>query len=418
MLPSSALVKQRRSIDIRRRAPTSSNIVSGHCARIALDGAVLRGLSPERVSRNEGVFVLFRPSADRRMVSLGATADKDGRVRRNLAIGKTARYRPRIGVLMELRMYCAYNQTRECFLGLEVAAGDFSYRTLSKQGALTIKPNEGLWLTPFRGMPDSGITAPVDLIYLDMNCSVIDLVESFPADRSTSPNAATETVLVLPSRSIFSSETRVGDQLVLCVAEEMQHRLERLSSEGSECSAVSAVIRPMQKPLESGDEGLAALKEQSQAEGIRSESLLEKPQPNSEKGRFGSPKNWLRRWWSTELRQAPRQFAPALEAFYWNGLPPSPHDIRDISSKGLYLVTDDRWYPGTLVLMTLQEKDGPVEGTEHAISVRVRAVRCGEDGVGLQFVVANDDKLQDRLQVNETGRKELEDFLRRLEKLK
>jgi len=103
-----------------------------------------------------------------------------------------------------------------------------------------------------------------------------------------------------------------------------------------------------------------------------------------------------------------------LEAFYWNGLPPDPHEIRDISRKGLYLITDDRWYPGTLVLMTLQEKGGPVEDTEHAISVRVRVVRSDDDGVGLQFVVANEDKSQDRLQAIEIGRKELENFLRRL----
>jgi hypothetical protein len=318
---------------------------------------------------------------------------------------------------MEL-MYCAYNQTRECFLGLEVAAGDFSYRTLSKQGALTIKHNDGLWLTPFRGMPDSGVTSPVDLIYLDKDCSVIDLVESFPAVRAISAKATTETVLVLPAHSILYSETRVGDQLVLCGLEEMPRRLERLSAEVTEGSAAPRAVLLMQKPFESRAERIAAPKEPSEAEGIRSGSLLEKPRPNPDKGRFGSPKNWLRRWWSTELRQAPRHPAPGLEAFYWNGLPPSPHDIRDISSKGLYLVTDERWYPGTLVLMTLQHKDGPAEGTEHVLSVRVRAVRCGEDGVGLQFLVANEDKLQDRLQVNETGRKELEDFLRRLQEMK
>jgi hypothetical protein len=315
---------------------------------------------------------------------------------------------------MELRMHCAYNQTRECFLGFEVAAGDFSYQMLSKQGALTIKPNEGLWLTPFRGIPNSGVNLPVDLIYLDKDCCVIDLIESFPVVRAFSPKAATETVLVLPTHSISLSETRVGDQLVLCVPEEMRNRLERISGEGAENGGAPRAVFLMQKSLESGAERLATSQEPSEAEDITSGSSLKKHRSNSEKGCFGLPKNWLRRWWSTELRQVPRHPAPGLKAFYWNGLPPSPHDIRDISSKGLYLVTDDRWYPGTLVLMTLQDKNGPVDRTEHAISVRVRAVHCGEDGVGLQFVVANEDKSQDRLQVNETSRKELEDFLRRL----
>jgi len=315
---------------------------------------------------------------------------------------------------MELRMYCAYNQTRECFLGLEVTAGDFSYGMLSKQGTLTIRPNEGLWLTPFRGMPDSGLVTPVDLICLDKDCCVVDLVESFPAIRGISPKAATATVLVLPAHSIFSSETGIGDQLVLCVAEEMQHRLERLSREESEGGGAPAAVLTLQNPLGSRAERLAAPEVLSEAEGTRSGTLPSRSRHNSENGRFASPKNWLRRWWSTELRQAPRHAAPGLEAFYWNGLPPDPHEIRDISRKGLYLITDDRWYPGTLVLMTLQEKGGPVEDTEHAISVRVRVVRSDDDGVGLQFVVANEDKSQDRLQAIEIGRKELENFLRRL----
>jgi hypothetical protein len=33
---------------------------------------------------------------------------------------------------MELQRLCAYNQTRECFLGLEVAAADLSYAGLKE----------------------------------------------------------------------------------------------------------------------------------------------------------------------------------------------------------------------------------------------------------------------------------------------
>ena len=31
---------------------------------------------------------------------------------------------------MELRKHCAYNRTRECFLGLEIAAADVPYESL------------------------------------------------------------------------------------------------------------------------------------------------------------------------------------------------------------------------------------------------------------------------------------------------
>lgn len=148
----------------------------------------------------------------------------------------------RIGVRMELRTYCAYNQTRESFLGLEVAAGDLSYKSLSCEGALTLRPNEGLWLRPFRGIPDSGVTAPVDLIFLDKECRVIDMAESFPVNRSGAGGQDADTLLVLPSHSIFSSDTQKGDQFVLCVPEEMPRRLERLCDSGREAPPASGEI--------------------------------------------------------------------------------------------------------------------------------------------------------------------------------
>ena len=69
---------------------------------------------------------------------------------------------------------------------------------------------------------------------------------------------------------------------------------------------------------------------------------------------------------------------PGLAAYYWTGAAPKAHSIRDISSTGLYVVTEERWYPGTLILMTLQEPKGE-ESVEHSISVHSRAVRWGND---------------------------------------
>ena len=317
---------------------------------------------------------------------------------------------------MELRMYCAYNQTRECFLGLEVTTGDFSYHALSREGALTIKPNEGLWLTPFRGLPESGVTAPVDLIYLDKDCRVIDLVESFPGSRPTYSTSTPESLLVLPAHSIFLSETKVDDQFVLCVAEEMQRRLERLSGKETEAGGMPRTSFAIAKPADSACSGIPAVESQSEGVGQRTDPIRENAMPNPAKGRFGSPKSWLQRLWSLpEHRRSPRKAAPGLAAYYWNGLPPAAHDVRDISSTGLYLLTEDRWYPGTMVLMTLQDKDGPDNSEEDAIAVNVRAVRRGNDGVGLEFVVTDGRNSKD-LYVKESDRKKLERFLQRLKR--
>jgi hypothetical protein len=90
---------------------------------------------------------------------------------------------------------------------------------------------------------------------------------------------------------------------------------------------------------------------------------------------------------SSERRRASRKSAPRLAAFFWTGGAPVEHEIRDISATGLYLVTEERWYPGTLVMMTLQKRNEPADSPGRSIAVQSKAVRWGEDGVGLQFVV-------------------------------
>jgi hypothetical protein len=108
-----------------------------------------------------------------------------------------------------------------------------------------------------------------------------------------------------------------------------------------------------------------------------------------------------------------------LAAYYWNGAAPQAHGIRDISSTGLYLVTEERWYPGTLVLMTLQRTDVGEEIEERTIAVQSRAMRWGNDGVGLKFVLpdAQDVKRGHNLLTDGADRKALERFLQKLKKM-
>src|SRR5579859_5681565 len=99
--------------------------------------------------------------------------------------------------------HCAYNQTRECFLGLEVSAAEFSYANLedrlSERGLFS---GEGLWLNPFHGIPMTGLYAQLDLIYLDEECRVIEAVESYPTFLASPSRPRAESVLVLPAHSI------------------------------------------------------------------------------------------------------------------------------------------------------------------------------------------------------------------------
>jgi uncharacterized membrane protein (UPF0127 family) len=343
--------------------------------------------------------------AERIYGRLGADADKDA-----LLPGGT----------MESRTHCAYNQTRECFLGLEVTAADLSYQGIVElMATMSLRSGEGLWIVPFRGIPATGLPAPLDLIYLDEDCRVIDLVESFPTFRVSSSSPRAASVLVLPVHSIYSSQTQAGDQLVLCIAEEMEQRLERISNlRGDPAATVQSAVLLREKPLWSGGPGLLELESQAKEEATLSKRTHEMSlvQPGEMPPR--PPRTWLERWWSPDPRKAPREVLPGLAAYYWNGAAPEAHGIRDISTSGLYVVTEERWYPGTLVLMTLQRTDCGEEIEERSIAVQSRAVRWGNDGVGLKFVLPDekDIKRGHNMLTEGADKKALEKFLHKLKK--
>jgi hypothetical protein len=321
---------------------------------------------------------------------------------------------------MESQTYCAYNQTRECFLGLKVKAGDLSATHAAElMTGRPLKSGEGVWMKPFRGIPAVAMPAPLDLIYLDEECRVIDMAESFPTIQVSSSSPRPQSVLALPAHSIYSSQTQSGDQLVLCVAEEMERQLERLTSVGGEVEttpviAGAAMLR--EKPLWSGGPGLLELEDRDGQEKPAAEQThnMDLAFPGAKAVR--QQRNWFKRWWSPDPRKAPREKEPGLAAYYWNGATPVAHGVRDISSAGLYVVTEERWYPGTLVLMTLQRTDHGDEYAERSIAVQTRAVRWGPDGVGLQFVLAAEKDLRagKSATLDSAGRKEFDLFLEQL----
>lgn len=320
---------------------------------------------------------------------------------------------------MEPRLHCAYNQTRECFLGLEIEVLDLTYAALFKRmNSVALKSGEGLWITPFHGIPTSGLPAPLDLIYLDEECQVFDIVESFPTFQISASGQRPASVLALPAHSIYSSQTQPGDQILLCVAEEMQARLEGSSGSKSPITVQNAVLL-REAPLWSGGPGMVELESpatETQA-GKEQRHQMNLVKPGNKSAR--APKNWLERWWSPDPRKAPRETAPGIAAYYWNGAAPEAHGVRDISSTGIYVVTEERWYPGTLVLMTLQRTEDGEKTAERCISVLTRAVRWGQDGVGLQFVLddGKDPKqARNELTIEGADRREFERFLQQLKK--
>lgn len=326
---------------------------------------------------------------------------------------------------MAAEKLCAYNQTRECFLGLEIKLTDFTYADLKERvSSLALKSGQGLWLNPFAGLPEVGLRVVLDLLYLDEECRVTEVVESVPSFHVNASAVRPASVLALPAHSIYFSQTQPGDQLVVCAVGEMEQRLASLNNPSA--AARSAAAPPVihsaallrKNPLWSGGPGLLELEDRSGEENPAQDKphVMGLIQPGMKAAK--PPKKWVDRWWSPDPRKAPRDSVDSLAAYYWTGGPTEPHPIRDVSATGLYVVTEERWYPGTLVLMTLQITNGVEEIAERSITVHSRAVRWGNDGVGLQFVLARNQGARNHGGhiVEPAGKKDLDRFLHRLRK--
>jgi hypothetical protein len=99
-------------------------------------------------------------------------------------------------------------------------------------------------------------------------------------------------------------------------------------------------------------------------------------------------KHWLNPASSpSDRRRNSRRYVPGMVAHYFTGGAPKPHDVADISMTGMYLLTDDRWMPGTMIQMTLQKPCAQGE-KKQSINVLSRIVRRGSDGVAAEFVMS------------------------------
>jgi Flp pilus assembly protein TadG len=131
--------------------------------------------------------------------------------------------------------------------------------------------------------------------------------------------------------------------------------------------------------------------------------------------------NWFEKLVPGERRKAQRQETLPLVAYYWDGASPRAHPVRNISSAGFYLLTEQRWFPGTLVTMTLQRTDTGDSSPGRSIAVQSRVIRSDADGVGLAFVLPTtrsgteeSRRVQSLVMNGAADRKTLDQFLQML----
>jgi uncharacterized membrane protein (UPF0127 family) len=121
------------------------------------------------------------------------------------------------------RTLCVFNRNREAFLGLRVARADtLIMRLKGLLGRVRLKPDDGIWLTPSCGIHTIGMLFAIDVIYLDAANRVIHLIEHMGPFRISPIRIKCAGILELKSQAIYSSNTQIGDELLICAAEEIK----------------------------------------------------------------------------------------------------------------------------------------------------------------------------------------------------
>jgi hypothetical protein len=97
-------------------------------------------------------------------------------------------------------------------------------KALSEKNGVT--PDDGAWLISSRGAHTIGMPCAIDLIYLDSANRVLHLVEHLGPFRISPIKSKCASILALRSQAIYSSNTRVGDELLICTPEQIKDCVE------------------------------------------------------------------------------------------------------------------------------------------------------------------------------------------------
>lgn len=93
----------------------------------------------------------------------------------------------------------------------------------------------------------------------------------------------------------------------------------------------------------------------------------------------------LIRWICPDQRVANRHSMPPLIAYLGAVRSSrSQYKVGDVSVAGFYMITEERWIPGTAFPITLERTDDAGRG--ETLTVKATVVRESEDGVGFSFL--------------------------------
>ncbi len=110
----------------------------------------------------------------------------------------------------------AFNRTRQAFLASNIELANTHWtrlRGLIGTSTYGFPPGRGVWIVPCRGVHTFGMRFPIDVIYLDEEHRVVHIEESVRPWRITPVRIDANTVIEVPSHTVWATGTEVGDQI-------------------------------------------------------------------------------------------------------------------------------------------------------------------------------------------------------------
>jgi uncharacterized protein len=115
----------------------------------------------------------------------------------------------------------AFNRTRLSYLATELEVADTHwarFRGLMARETETFQNGRGLWIVPCHGVHTMGMRFPIDVLYLDGEHIVVHLEQNLAPWRFAAVRARAKSVLELPTETVSSTRTVLGDKVEIELA--------------------------------------------------------------------------------------------------------------------------------------------------------------------------------------------------------
>jgi uncharacterized membrane protein (UPF0127 family) len=115
------------------------------------------------------------------------------------------------------------NLTKKSWLATKVRIADnFLTRLVGLLKRSHLGPEEALWLMPSKGIHTIGMKFPIDVVFLSRDFHVLGLISGMLPNRISSVHLRGFSVVELPNGTIKKSQTEIGDQFEISLAETSQ----------------------------------------------------------------------------------------------------------------------------------------------------------------------------------------------------